>query len=105
MEVISDKILDGYDKYVLGQLPANFDPDGIYDDTEDTEGPSSGKKMMKEMPPPAEYQSLDENDDELMRKLQEEGEKNIGGNLIDFEEVNEDDQDHTAIKTQEESLI
>ena len=33
MEVISDKILEGYDKYVLGQLPANFEPEDINDDT------------------------------------------------------------------------
>lgn len=61
--------MENYDKYVLGELPANFEPDGLEDETEDTDGPSSDKKMKKEVEVPSEYQSLDDNDDELMRKL------------------------------------
>jgi hypothetical protein len=67
--VISDKILENYDKYVLGELPANFEPEGLDEDILDTDEATSGKKMTREDDPSVQYQSLDDNDDELMRKL------------------------------------
>ena len=78
LEVISDKIMEQVDKYVLGEAPPEkFE---LEDDDEEEEGGRGA----------GGYQSLsDDREDELMKRLEEEGAG--GGNLLQFEEVQEEE--------------